>query len=496
MSNLHRLLSLKGLRSLGNSVLATAQTPVSNLPKTTKATGTLAGLRSLGNSALATAKTPVSNLSKTTKATGALAGLGLGSAIGHEIGQPLLEYLKHSNPEGFLSTAEVIARRADLEAGARAANLLKAKEFLHDALASADKLKNSTFIDSEISRAVNANKERAAESLRNYLQQRGGDTLFPRAAELSGILAQARASEVLQDAAKALPIAGPAADVSELVRNLTIVNSLSNPEIISSIKSSYKPILDNILPKSQQVLDSAASSIGSSAKSNVLGNYESFLNKIRSAPTSNISEIRESLVKVQDPRATISGLVGSNKDIPTAMQKALDSANKRVDYGVIQADRSISPSIDLLRSNSPGIPVPKSLSLDSASALSAANSALKQALIEPAAEMTAKVIGKAVGKQVPGFGWTYGLIDSGGSMGRKAVFDKYISGAFSKPGGNYLVDSYYYTPNANTLYNNLSQSGGAVEKLYNKSLDTQAISRMGRSVLPKSLHEFLPRSSS
>jgi len=117
-------------------------------------------------------------------------------------------------------------------------------------------------------------------------------------------------------------------------------------------------------------------------------------------------------------------------------------------------------------------------------------------LVAPAAEATGKVIAKALGKEVPGIGWTVGLIDSGGSIGRNAVFDKYVSGAFEGPGGNYLVDKYYYTPNANTVYSRLTQPGGAVDKLYSRSLDPGAIASTGKSLLPDSLHKFLPKPTS
>ena len=443
-----------------------------------------------------TLRTPVSRLSNRAKATGILSGLGAGAALGHEMGQPILEALKHSNPEGFLSKAEILARRAELEAGAQAANLARAQGFLDDALASAEKYKSSKLVGAEVDRVVNASRQRVMGTLNNYLERKGGERLFPRAAELSGILAQARASEILQDAAKAVPIVGPGADVSQLVRNLTITNSLSNPEVVSSITSSYKPILEGILPKAQRIVDSSVASVSPAAKAQALESYEALLSKTRAAPRGTLDEVRQSLSTLRDPRAALSSLVDPNRTIPTRLQEALDLATKRIDTELVRADRSLSPAVELLRANSPGIPVPSNLSLNSATALAATRDAVQRSLIAPAAEATTKIITKALGKQIPGLGWTYGLIDSGGSMGSKAVFDKYVSGALGKPGGNMLVDKYYYTPNANAVYTRLTQPGGAVDKLYDSSLDSGAIVSMGKTVLPESLHKFLPKSTS
>ena len=451
-------------------------------------------LSSKGSKALATLNTPLSQLSNRTKALGALSGLGVGAAIGDELGQPIWEALKHSNPEGFLSKAELALMRAELEAGARASSLDRASRYLDEAIAKAHRFAtDDAAITRQVQSVIDAQKQKAMGDLSSYLERQGGAVLFPRAAELSGILAQARASEVIQDAAKAIPIAGPGADISQLARNLTIVNSLANPEVVSGVKASYQPLLDNIFSKAQSVVDSSTSRIVDNTVPKLMEPLNSSITKAMGTSRDSLDAIRESLSRLKDPAALLGDI---DSAVAPKMREAIESATSRINSEITLADRSLSPSVELLRNNSLGIPLPTDLKLDTATALSAAGDKAIDMLVAPAAEATGKVIAKALGKEVPGLGWAIGAIDSGGSIGRNAVFDKYVSGAFEGPGGNYLVDKYYYTPNANTVYSRLIQPGGAVDRLYSRSLDPSSIAATGKSLLPESLHKFLPKTTS
>ena len=84
-------------------------------------------------------RTPISQLSNKQKATAALSSLAAGAAMGKGIGQPVLETLMHSNPEGFLSKAESLAQSSELMSKAHAASLARAKEHLAEGLAAAGK---------------------------------------------------------------------------------------------------------------------------------------------------------------------------------------------------------------------------------------------------------------------------------------------------------------------------------------------------------------------
>jgi len=447
-----------------------------------------AGRRSL-NKAIAGLKTPVSQLSNKQKATAALSGLAAGAAIGKGVGQPLLETLMHSNPEGLLSKAQQAAQRSELLSGAQAAGLSRAKEYLAEALASAEKYNPSAVIDSTTSSVINSAQQEAAETVSKYLNQQAGEKLFPRAAELSGILAQARAAEVLQDAGKAIPFAGAGADLSEVARNLTILNNLSNPEVVSKITESYSPMVDSILTKARGVSDEAIRSnfspLYTAAKTK--GKYIDLLAKIKNSPARTVKEIRPLLSQIHNPEAQVSRLVNSHmaEIRPRVLDIAIGKGTDMADRGLSLADRSLSPAIELLRNNSPGIPVPTGLTLDGTTALSATGDAIKGALVTPALEVLGKTTAKALGKEVPLLGQFLGIGDAVSSMGRNAIFDKYISGALEGPGGNYLVDKTYYTPQVGKLYRTLMQDSGAVEKLYNRSLDPKAISKMTQDVVSK-----------
>lgn len=446
-------------------------------------------LSSKGSKTLATLNTPLSQISNRTKALGALSGLGVGAALGHELGQPIWEALKHSNPEGFLSKAELALMRAELEAGARSASLDRASGYLDDAIAKAQRFAtDDVAISRQVQNVIDAQKQKSMGDLSSYLESRGGDVLFPRAAELSGILAQARASEVAQDVSKAIPIYGVGAEIGQLVRNLTILNSLSNPEVVSGVKASYQPLLDNIFSRAQGVLESSTSRIADTTVPKLMEPLNSSITKAMGTPRDSLDAIRESLSRLKDPAALLGDV---DSVVAPKMQEAIESATSRINSEITLADRSLSPSVELLRRNSLGIPIPTDLQLDTATALKATGDKAIDMLIAPAAETTAKVIAKALGKQVPGIGWTGGVIDSGGNIGRNAVFGKYVSGAFESPGGNYLVDKYYYTPNANTVYSRLTQPGGAVDRLYGHSLDPSSIAATGKAILPESLHKFL-----
>ena len=434
-------------------------------------------------------RTPVAQLSNKQKATAALSSLAAGAAIGKGIGQPVLETLMHSNPEGFLSKAESLAQRSELMSKAHAASLVRAKDHLAEALAAAGKYNPHATIEAGMGKAISSAKQEAFSNITKHLNQQAGERLFPRAAELSGILAQARAAEVAQDAFKAIPFVGASADISQLARNLTILNSMGNPEVVSKITDSYSPIVDNISSKlhnySDRAIESGFSTRG--VEGPILNKYTSMLDKLRSSPSNTVPEVRTLLAKLRDPQSQVKQLLDSRlaQVRPDILEEVIGNASAKVDQQVMLADRSLSPAIELLRNNSPGIPVPKNLTLDGAVALNATGDAVQSALLGPALEAAGKTTAKALGKEFPFLGQFLGIGDAVSSAGKNAIFDKYISGALEAPGGNYLVDKSYYTPELGTLYKRLIQDRGAVEGLYNRSLDSEAIGRMAKDVVAK-----------
>lgn len=445
--------------------------------------------RSSFDKILAHLRTPVAQLSNKQKATAALSSLAAGAAIGKGVGQPILETLMHSNPEGFLSKAESLAQSSELMSKAQAASLARAKDHLAEALAAAGKYNPHATIEAGMGKAISSAKQEAFNSITKHLNQQAGERLFPRAAELSAILAQARAAEVAQDAFKAVPFVGASADVSQLARNLTILNSLGSPEVASKITDSYSPIVDNISSKlhnySDKAIESGFSTRG--VEDSILKNYTSALDKLRSSPSSTVPEIRTLLSKLRDPQSQVKQLLDSRlaQIKPGILEEVIGNASAKANQQVMLADRSLSPAIELLRNNSPGIPVPKNLTLDGAAALSATGDAAQSALLGPALEVLGKTTAKALGKEVPLLGQFFGIGDAVSSAGKNAIFDKYISGALGGPGGNYLVDKSYYTPELGALYKRLIQDNGAVEGLYNKSLDPGAVKRMTTDVIAK-----------
>jgi hypothetical protein len=434
-------------------------------------------------------RTPVAQLSNKQKATAALSSLAAGAAMGKGIGQPILETLLHSNPEGFLSKAESLAQRSEIMGKVQAASLTSAKEHLAEALKAAGNYNPQSFIEAGTGKAISSAKQEAFSAITKHLDQQAGERLFPRAAELSGILAQARAANVAQDAFKAVPFLGASADISELARNLTILNSLGNPEVVSKITDSYSPIVDKISLNLRNYSDKAIES-GFSAKAVLdptVAKYKSVLGNIKSSPSNTVPEIRTLLAKLRDPQSQVKELLDRRltKVRPDILEKVIGNASDRASYQIVAADRSLSPGIELLRNNSPGIPVPNALTLDGASALSAAGDAAQSALLGPALEVAGKTTAKAMGKEVPLIGNFFGVGDAISSVGKNLKFDKYISGTLKGPGGNYLVDKSYYTPELGTLYKRLAQDRGVVEGLYNKSLDSEAIQRMAKDVIAK-----------
>ena len=427
--------------------------------------------------------TPVSKLTRGQQVAAGTGALGLGAALGHEMGQPILEILK-GIPDAQVSELFTKFNQKQLLESANAKNLEIAQGYLKDAVSAlpttseAGTIINKATRDLVNQRLVDPLNTELASKLTSFSRNQ----LEPQARSLAGLLGLASTGQLGQDLVKAVPVVGISGDISGLARQLAVLKSLDSPEVLGKIREAYKPLVGEIADPIKRNIKNEAERLIVNTSSPALRDYA----KAREAITPNLPSTFEA-TRDQLKRVTS---ISPNKLLETRINELLPATkttlNNQVaglDSRLVNLTRQISSPLNLLENNSPYLPIPRSV-VGADTARAGGSDLVASNIRKNALEAAAKAVAKAGGKQIPGLGWAAGLLDSAYSAQANQFFDRYITGA-TTPGGNLFVGKDYYSPALEKLYTNLKAPAGAVDSLYQKSVDPNYIKSTSEELMDK-----------
>lgn len=466
-----KLLSKNSLASLQSRLSRLAPRPTPAKPSTLLAQA----YRGLG--------TPVSKLTRGQQVAAGTGALGLGAALGHEMGQPILEILK-GIPDAQVSELFTKFNQKQLLESANAKNLEMAQGYLRDALS---KLPSTSEVSTQLNKATrDIVNQRLVDPLNTELTGKvtsfSRNQLEPQARSLAGLLGLASTGQLGQDLVKAVPVVGISGDISGLARQLAVLKSLDSPEILDKIRSAYKPLVGELSEPIKRNIQNEAERLIPSISNPAYRDYVKAREVITPNLPSSFEAVRDQLKKVT--------ALSPNKIIETRANELLPSTKAtlsnqvaRLDSKLVNLSRQIRSPLNLLEENSPYLPIPRSV-VGTDTAIAGGSDLVASNVKKNALEAAAKAVAKAGGKQIPGLGWAAGLLDSAYSAQANQFFDRYITGA-TTPGGNLFVGKDYYSPALEKLYTNLKAPAGAVDSLYQKSVDPNYIKSTSEELMDK-----------